>query len=628
MERESFEDDEVAALLNEHFVSVKVDREERPDVDHLYMTVCQAMTGQGGWPLTVVLTPDRKPFFAGTYFPKSRKYNRYGLMEILPQIVEKWTEDPEKVSHASEQITEATKKSMLFRVEGQVSDQTIHQAYDRFVDSYDAAYGGFGSSPKFPTAHNLCFLLRYYKLTGQAHALEMAEHTLISMYRGGMYDHVGKGFSRYSTDERWLVPHFEKMLYDNALLAMAYIEAYQVTGKSLYRQVAEEIFTYVLRDMTDLGGAFYSAEDADSEGVEGKFYVWTPEEVHEILGETDGELFCEFYDITDEGNFEKANIPNLLKYTVEQYAQLKGKPEGALSEHLNRLGDKLFAAREGRVHPHKDDKVLTSWNGLMIMALAKGAKAFGVAKYAHSAEHALQFLTAHLRRPEDGRLLARYRDGESAIAGYVDDYAFLLWGCLELYEATFNAEHLKQAVRLADEMIDLFWDGEDGGFFFYGHDGEQLLTRIKEIYDGAVPSGNAVALYNLLRLARFTSNERYETIANETIRAFGGAVDRYPAGHSIYLMGLIFQQGASREIVIAGDMDDANTRRMLAEVQRRFLPDSILIHHAAADDDLVAWMPLVEGKAPVHGQAAAYVCENFACQAPTTDVEQLRRLLS
>lgn len=614
----------MAALLNKHFISIKVDREERPDVDHLYMTVCQAMIGQGGWPLTVVLTPDKKPFFAGTYFPKKAKYNRYGLMEILPQIAAKWTDETDKLLEAGDRIIEEINKRAGLPQTGAAGEETVHQAYELYAKSYDPQYGGFGSAPKFPTSHNLSFLLRYYIYSGEADALEMVEHTLVSMYRGGLYDHIGKGFARYSTDERWLVPHFEKMLYDNALLAMTYIEACQVTANPLFRKVAEEIFDYVLRDMIDPDGAFYSAEDADSEGEEGKFYVWTPEEIVEVLGKEDGEWFCGLYDISPEGNFEGRSIPNLLFHTPEQYAKLKHMDISELTGRLEKLRQRVFEAREKRVHPHKDDKILTSWNGLMIMALAKGAKAFGNPVYAKAAEKALEFIWNQLRRAEDGRLLARYRDGEAAIPGYIDDYAFLLWGCLELYEVTFDLKLLKRAIQLSDEMIDLFWDASQGGFFFYGHDSEQLLTRMKEIYDGAVPSGNAAAFYNLIRLARITMNERYEHIVEQAQQAFGGAVNRYPSGHSLFLTGLLLKQSPSTEIVIAGKAEDEGVQRMLHEVYQKFLPNSLIVLRspdaAEALDELI---PLSKGKNEVDHQATAYVCTNFACQAPTTDVETL-----
>ncbi|MDF2715437.1 MAG: six-hairpin glycosidase-like family protein [Paenibacillus sp.] len=574
MERESFEDDEVAAILNEHYISIKVDREERPDVDHLYMSVCQAMTGQGGWPLTIVMTPDKKPFFAGTYFPKNRKYGRYGLMDLLPQLAEKWQEDRTKVEEIGEQIVEETKGRMLSNLEGELSEQSLDRAYQQYAQLFDETYGGFGSAPKFPTAHNVSLLLRYYKRTGKEHALEMAEKTLDSMYRGGMYDHIGFGFARYSTDERWLVPHFEKMLYDNALLAIAYLEAYQLTDKPEYAEVAEQIFTYVLRDMTDPEGGFYSAEDADSEGHEGKFYVWKPDEVVDVLGAENGDLYCDLYDITTEGNFEGHSIPNLIGQVLETFAKRKSLTVSELREKIEACRGKLFAYREERVHPHKDDKILTAWNGLMIAALAKGAKVLGNPAYAEAAAKAEAFLWSELRR-EDGRLLARYRDGEAAFFGYVDDYAYTIWGLIELYEATFEPAYLQKAAGLARDMIKLFWDDEKGGLFFYGHDAEQLLTRMKEIYDGAMPSGNSVAAYNLQRLSKYVYDAQIAQKADELLQAFAGAAERYPNGHAMLLTALDFAVSSPMEIVIAGDPGKSETKRMLESVRRRFLPSAL-----------------------------------------------------
>lgn len=628
MEHESFEDPEVAAVLNEHYVAIKVDREERPDVDHLYMAVCQAMTGQGGWPLTVVLTPEKRPFFAGTYFPKRRKYGRYGLMDLLPQLAEKLREDRSKVEEIGEQLVAETKSRMLSDLEGELTEQSLDRAYRQYAQLFDETYGGFGSAPKFPSAHNVSLLLRYYKRTGNAHALEMAERTLDAMYQGGMYDHIGFGFARYSTDEKWLVPHFEKMLYDNALLAIAYLEAYQVTGKQTYAAVAEQIFTYVLRDMTDAEGGFYSAEDADSEGHEGKFYVWEPDEMLDVLGADDGDLFCDLYDISPSGYFEGRSIPNLIGQDVETAAKRKGLTAAELAEKLEACRVKLFAYREERVHPHKDDKILTAWNGLMIAALAKGAKVLERADYALAAEKAASFVWSRLRR-EDGRLLARYRDGEAAYPAYVDDYAYMIWGLIELYEATFEPDWLLKATGLARDMLRLFWDDEKGGLFFYGHDAEQLLTRMKEIYDGAMPSGNSVASYGLQRLSKYVYDAEMAQKADELLQAFAGAAERYPSGHAMLLTALDFATASPMEIVIAGDPRKSETERMVKAVRRRFLPCAIviLVPNGAEGERVRQTIPLVQDKRSLGGRTTAYVCEHFACQAPTDDPEELEELL-
>lgn len=628
MERESFEDEEVAELLNRDFISIKVDREERPDVDHLYMAVCQAMTGQGGWPLTVIMTAEKKPFFAGTYFPKRRKHNRIGLMDLCSQIAENWSSDREHIVQAGDHIVAETQSRMLANLQGEIDENSLIKAFDMYVRMYDADYGGFGTVPKFPTSHNLSLLLRNYHKTGNKDALEMVEKTLDSMFRGGMYDHVGFGFSRYSTDAKWLVPHFEKMLYDNALLAMTYIEAYQVTGKTKYADVAEQIFTYVLRDMTDKEGAFYCAEDADSEGEEGKFYVWTPEEIMDVLGAEKGELYCKVYDITQEGNFEGNNIPNLIHKDVEEYATLKNVPTAELRVTLEEARQQLFQHREQRIHPHKDDKILTSWNGLFIMALAKGAKALQKPEYADAAKRAVDFILNRMRR-EDGRLLVRYRDGEAAFPGYLDDYAFLVWGLIELYEATFEIDYLREAVELNREMLTLFWDEEKDGLFFYGNDSEQLFIRSKEIYDGAMPSGNSAAALNLVKLSRYTNNVELSQKADQQLKAFAGAVERYPAGHALFLAAVDMAYSPSSEIVIAGDPEDEDTQAMIASLQKRYAPNSLLIMNptGVASRNVETVIPWVQGKTALGGKATAYVCENFACQSPTMDTKKLMEML-
>ncbi|WP_127583463.1 thioredoxin domain-containing protein [Paenibacillus koleovorans] len=632
MERESFEDVEVAELLNRDYISIKVDREERPDVDHLYMQVCQAMTGQGGWPLTIIMTPDKKPFFAGTYFPKQRKHGRYGMTDILPQIAAKWAEDRERVERIGEEMAEELRtRASAGRAAVEPTAALLEQAFEAYDERFDESFGGFGKAPKFPSAHNLSLLLRYYKRTGSERALAMVETTLDAMYRGGMFDHFGFGFARYSTDERWLVPHFEKMLYDNALLLIAYSEAYQATGKRQYRETAEQIATYVLRDMTDPEGGFYSAEDADSEGQEGKFYVWEPAEVLQVLNEEDGEWFCDLFDITREGNFEGRSIPNLIEMTPERYARLKGMTEEAMRERLERCRQALFDHRKKRLHPYKDDKVLTSWNGLMIAALSIAGKSLGgdVSRYTAAASKAAEFVLGKLRRSGDGRLLARYRDGEAAYLGYVDDYAFLVWGLIELYEATFELKALQTAVELNAQMLELFWDADSGGLYFYGADGEPLLVRLKEIYDGAMPSGNAVAALNMQRLARYTFDARLAQRAEELLAAFAGQVALYPSGHAMYLAAVDFAASAPAEIVLAGDPASPDTQAMLAAIRRRYRPNAvtIVVPPGAAGEETKRLIPLVQDKQPLGGRTTAYVCENFACQAPTTDLEELEEQL-
>ena len=632
MERESFEDEEIAAYLNEHYISIKVDREERPDVDHIYMTACQAMTGHGGWPLSVFMTPDKKPFYIGTYFPPATKWGRPGFIDVIKQLQDKWETEQEQLIKASEQMVKSVQPRFTAFESGKVEERIISRAYKQFAADFDEMFGGFGGAPKFPTPHNLMFLLRYWKATGKEDALNMVEKTLDSMYRGGIYDHIGFGFARYSTDQQWLVPHFEKMLYDNALLAYTYLEAYQATERDHFRKVAEEIFTYILRDMTDDAGGFYSAEDADSEGEEGKYYVWMPKLVHDILDFEEAELFCKAYDISECANFENTNIPNLINASYVRLAHDYGIEQAELFERLERSRQKLFEAREKRIKPHKDDKILTSWNGLMIAAFAKGAQVLKRPIYQEAAAKAIDFIMSNLRR-EDGRLLARYRDGEAKYLAYVDDYAFLIWGLVEQYEATFDAKYLAWALELQEQMHELFWDKQDGGYYFYGTDGEQLLTRPKEIYDGAIPSGNSVAAYNLIRLAKMTGRQDIEQQAEAIMQAFAGTISEYPRAYSYFLIAMQFALGGSREIVIVGKPEDIQTLNMLDTIRSSFLPDAVVVFCSEEEGDLRTAKleeiaPLIKDKSAVGGKATAYICQNSSCQAPVTDIEAVKQLLS
>lgn len=620
MERESFEDEEVAKALNEDFISIKVDREERPDIDHIYMSVCQALTGSGGWPLTIIMTPDRKPFFAGTYFPKKSRMGYPGLLEILEKTMYSWNRQRDSLLEASEDILEHIKSDSEGDSSGKLTIEAAGKAYTGLKAAFDSEYGGFGRAPKFPTPHNLQFLLRYWKLTNDTDALKMVEKTLISMYRGGIYDHIGFGFSRYSTDRKWLVPHFEKMLYDNAELAITYLEAYQATGKRQYGEVARQIFEYVLRDMTSEEGGFYSAQDADSEGVEGKFYLWSPREITDILGEDAAVEFNGYYGINDKGNFEEKSIPNLL-HNEEAFGRITANP-------VEEYRKKVFEAREKRVHPHKDDKILTSWNGLMIAALSIGFKVLGDKRYAEAAEKAVAFITSKLVWG-DGRLLARYREGEAAYPGYLDDYAFLIWGLIELYEATFKAEYLKLALKLNRDMLKYFRDEEKGGLYLYASDSEKLIVRPKDVYDGATPSGNSVAALNFLRLGRLTGDSELEDRAYEQLEAFGGMIDEYPMGYTHMLMALLFINSKASEIVIVGSREDESARRMLSIAGKGFLPFTVVVlkDAEAAAEDITSIAPYTEGQVMIEDKATAYVCENYSCRAPVTDTGELEKML-
>lgn len=624
MERESFEDEEVAELLNKHYVAIKVDREERPDVDHIYMTVCQSLTGSGGWPLTVIMTPDKKPFYAGTYFPKQSMRGRPGIMDVLSQVSEIWEKDRDRLNDIGDKVTEAIRPSFGAAPGGEISEETLHKAYQQLSQRFDKTYGGFGSAPKFPTPHNLSFLMRYWKQHRDDQALTMVEKTLEAMHRGGIYDHIGFGFSRYSVDKKWLVPHFEKMLYDNALLANAYLEAYQATGKERYARIARQVFTYVLRDMTSPEGGFYSAEDADSEGEEGKFYVWNPGEVEALLGPEAGRLFCDFFDITARGNFEGHSIPNRIGSSREKLATKHNLSLAELDSRLEQAREKLLITREKRIHPYKDDKILTAWNGLMIAALARGGRVLGEPRYTEAAAKAVQFIWTKLRRA-DGRLMARYRDGEAAYLAYLDDYAFLTWGLLELYQTTLEPGPLAKALGLTGEMIDLFWDSDEGGFFFYGKDGEELLARPKEVYDGATPAGNSVAASNLLRLARLTGDQRLSEYSRRQLEAFSGYLEEQPQAHTHFLTALQFALYPGTEVVIAGDPAHNETKTMLKVVQQDFSPNTVLILKPGgeAGREIVSMIPFVRDHLPVNGSSTAYICRDYACQAPTTGVEEL-----
>ncbi|NLO83524.1 MAG: thioredoxin domain-containing protein [Clostridiales bacterium] len=621
MERESFEDQEVADILNKHFISIKVDREERPDIDHIYMTVCQALTGHGGWPLTIIMTPEQKPFFAGTYFPKRGRMGMPGLMEILTRVAEAWKSNKRELIESSDKVVKAIERESAMEAKKRdITKEDISTAYEMLSDSFDPIYGGFSHAPKFPTPHNMYFLLRYWKLKGEKRALDMVEKTLDALYRGGIFDHIGYGFSRYSTDERWLVPHFEKMLYDNALLAVAYLEAYLCTKKEIYANVARKIFTYVLRDMTPPEGGFYSAEDADSEGEEGKFYLWTQDEITEILGETDGRTFCDYYGISAQGNFKGKNIPNRLhtQADADEY-----------ESEIAPLRQRVFNYREGRIRPYRDDKILTSWNGLMIAAMAMGGRILQEPKYTQAAKKAVEFIFSRLV-DKNGRLLARYRDGESAYPAYLDDYAYLIWGLIELYETTYKPLYLNYALKKSREMIDLFWDADKHGFFLYGKDGEQLITRPKEVYDGAMPSGNSVAAMNLLRLARLTGDRKIETKAYEQLRAFAGIVTRYPAAYTYFVVAAMFALYPVKEIVFAGSRESDDTKEMLQILNSTFAPQmvSLLYSEDQEGKKLAEMVPYIKYQKPVDGRTTVYVCENFTCKAPIIDKQEFARILS
>jgi len=623
MEKESFENEEVAAILNKYFVAIKVDREERPDVDSIYMTVCQALTGGGGWPLTIFMTPDKKPFYAGTYYPKESKYGMPGIMDLLNSIAQQWNYENEDIVASSEKIIQHIKNTdaLVKQVElgEELGEDEIHNAYNSFKSVFDENYGGFGRAPKFPAPHNLQFLLRYWKNYNEPKALEMVEKTLESMYEGGIFDHIGFGFSRYSTDQKWLVPHFEKMLYDNSLLAQVYIEAFEATGKVFYKEVAEKIFTYILRDMTSKEGAFYSAEDADSEGIEGKYYLLTLDEVGLVLGEKYYKTYCEHYDITKEGNFEGRNIPNLIG------KKSSSKLDEELEQKLEKMRQRLLEYRERRIHPYKDDKILTSWNGLMIASLAYGGRIFENEIYIKQAEKAMNFILNNMIN-EKGRLMARYRDGEVAHLGYLEDYAYVVHALIELYEATFNVVYLTKALELNEKMLNLFKDEELGGLFLYGTDGEELIVRPKDIYDGAVPSGNSVATLNMLRLARLTTNGELENEAYGQFEVFASKVKTIESAHAYFMTALLYSKVPGKDIIIAGEEQESNTKAMIKEINSNYLPFSTVVLNTD-DERLISINSELKAHKPIGWKTTAYICENFSCKEPITDLQKFSELI-
>ncbi len=637
MAHESFADPEVAALMNDAFVCIKVDREERPDIDSIYMTVCTMLTpsGRGGWPLTIIMTPDKKPFFAGTYFPKNTLPGRIGMLELPGRIKEIWDNRQTEVLDSAASIVAALRKVGAGLTGDALQMETILKGYEQLGERFDPEHGGFSIAPKFPSPHNLVFLLRHWKQTGDPQALHMVEKTLAQLRLGGMFDHIGFGFHRYSTDQLWLLPHFEKMLYDQAMLALAYTEAYQATGNDLYKTTVQEIFSYVERVLTDKHGAFYSAEDADSEGEEGKFYIWTSEELQLLLNPADAELVMRIYNVTADGNFADeasgrktgANILHLKLELPALAAELE-IPASELEQRLENIRQNLFNDREGRIHPHKDDKILTDWNGLMIAALAKGARIFEDTASLDAARRAADFILQKMRT-KTGRLLPRYRAGEAAIPALLDDYIFLIWGLLELYEASFINKYLQEALTLTDITLAHFWDNDSGGFFQTPDDGEELLFRQKDFQDGAIPSGNSVGLANLLRLARMTGRMELDEKGRQLVKAFAAAVVQSPAAYTHFLQGAEALLNPTGEIVIVGDPQAEDTKEMIQALRTLYEPNSILLFKNGLDpaDGIGRLAPYTKHHTPLRGQATAYVCADFRCELPTTDIgETIRRI--
>jgi len=630
MAHESFEDIEVAKHLNNNFVCIKVDREERPDIDKTYMNVCQLVTGRGGWPLTIIMTPDKKPFFAATYIPKETRYGIKGLLTILPEIKNLWENKTDDLLKSAMEITTMLQKITKSTQGQELTQKTLDSAYEQLFNSFDEQYGGFGNQPKFPIPHNLLFLLRYWKRTGDDYSLKMVATTLEQMRQGGIYDQIGFGFHRYSTDRKWILPHFEKMLYDQALLVMAFTEAYQVTKKPIFKKTAQEIIEYVFRDMTSKEGGFYSAEDADSEGEEGKFYTWDYDELKQILTSEELDLIIKLYNIKEDGNFSpeagKTAKENIFYQTMstEEYAKFYQIKEKELLDKLEKIRKKLFQTRKKRIHPEKDDKILTDWNGLMMAALAKAAQVFNNKDYALKAEKTLNFILKNMMQ-KSGGLVHRYRKGEAKIPGYADDYTFLILGIIELYQVTFNPKYLQISLDLNNYLINHFWDKTNGGLFFTSDTNEKLLTRIKEIYDGAIPSANSVTMYNLIRLARITGNTDLEQKAKQIGKTFSNQITKMPTGYTQMMASLDFAIGPSFEIVIVGNKDKKDTQKIIQNINSIYLPNKVVILKEPDLKDLLIeeLVPFIKDYSQIKNQATIYVCKNQQCQLPITNIEKM-----
>ncbi|MDX1982461.1 MAG: thioredoxin domain-containing protein [Bryobacteraceae bacterium] len=639
MERESFESEPTAEILNRDFVCVKVDREERPDIDRIYMTFVQATTGSGGWPMSVWLTPDLKPFFGGTYFPPDNRYGRPGFPALLEYIAATWKNERQKVLESGDDVLRQLSQMMAAQPARQTMDESgVESCFLAFRRSFDSRLGGFGQAPKFPRPVQLNFLFRYYERGGNEEALEMATHTLKEMYKGGMYDQLGGGFHRYSVDARWFVPHFEKMLYDQAQLAISAIEALQITREPVFEEIARQTLDYVLRDMTDARGGFHSAEDADSvidpadpkHKGEGAFYIFTAREIEEALRKPEADWFSYRYGVEPGGNViedphREFTGRNILyqAHTIEETARQFGIGEAELKQALSEAQARLMQVRGTRVRPHLDDKVLTAWNGLMISAFAKASQVLGDGRYLAAAQTAAGFVEQEMYRY--GMLLRRYRDHEAAIEGFLDDYAFYVQALLDLYEADFRVERLDLAVRLTETMLARFQDHEQGAFFSTAEGDPSLVLRMKDDYDGAEPSANSVAALNLLRLARITGRKDFQEAAEATLRYFAGRMNTAPVSVPQMLVAFMFHAAKPRQIILAG----AGAEELLAEARKRFLPNAITLwlDRDETRDRLAQWNPAVAEMRPQAGRAAAYVCENFTCQLPVTTVDEFAKLL-
>ncbi|MCA1574295.1 MAG: thioredoxin domain-containing protein [Acidobacteria bacterium] len=625
MEHESFENEAIAKLMNDNFVNIKVDREERPDLDQIYMNAVQMMTQHGGWPMTVFLTPDAVPFYAGTYFPPEDRYNMPGFPRVLISVADAFRERHDDIAGTAESVLAELKRATALVESNEVlTRELLDAAYRGIIKNYDATNGGFGGAPKFPPAMVLEFLLHTVYRTGKPQALDIVKHTCRKMADGGIYDHLGGGFHRYSTDARWLVPHFEKMLYDNALLSRLYLHYYQLTKEDWARKTAEGILDYVAREMTDPRGGFYSTQDADSEGVEGKFFIWSVAEVETLLGKREADLFAAYYNLTTGGNFEGANILN-VKSDLAKIAARETLDVEELAAMLEKDRQLLFAAREKRVKPARDEKVLTAWNGLMLASFAEAGAILDRQDYFAIAQTNARFVLDNLRR--DGLLLRSYKDGEAKLNAYLEDYSFFIDGLLTLFETTGELEWFIEARNLCEIMIAEFWDDQNGGFFFTGDSHEQLIVRAKDFFDNATPSGNSVAAEVLLRLGTLTNNQDYQRRATTILRLTSTGMSRYPSGFGRLLCALDFYLDKPKEIALLGASDAPQTISLSREIWSRYLPNKVVAAARSEDEEAASAIPLLEGKGELNGRPTAYVCEDFTCKTPVTTHAALAALL-
>jgi hypothetical protein len=624
MEHESFENEKIAALMNELFVNIKVDREERPDLDEIYMNAVQMLTGRGGWPMTMFLTPDRKPFYGGTYFPPEDRQGMPGFPRILMGVSQAYRERPEDVQKSVSQILTALQRMAESQETSKnLSPAVVAAGAENIARAYDSDNGGLGQAPKFPNAGVYELFLRHYSHSKNERFLEMVIHTLTKMGQGGIYDHLGGGFHRYSVDAKWLVPHFEKMLYDNAQLVRIYANAYTISREPLFKSIVEETVGYLFREMLDPKGGFYSTQDADSEGEEGKFFVWTAEEINRVIGESEGEIFCRMYDVGEPGNFEGKSILHPI-LTVDQAGKLFRKEPRDIEAIVARAKEKLFAEREKRVKPFRDEKIITAWNGLMLSGLAEAIKLSENPAWIDAAARTVEFIFSDMVR--GGLLLHTHKDGQSKLLGYLDDYAFLAVGLLDLYEAVLDRTYLDRAIQLTDVLLREFWDERDGGFFFTGKSHEPLISRAKPVFDASIPSGNAMATQLLLRLHHLTGDDRYRTPAEKILRSYYDAMESQPFGFAHMLCVLDFYLQGAKEIVIVGNLAESGVKELIAQVNATYLPNKVL-QLARPGTALAAISPLLQGKSQVDGKPTAYVCQNFTCSPPVTSRNELQVLL-